>query len=226
MNYTEFIANIRSYTEIGATVFDSTVLGNFILIGENRIMRDVDLDVFKTYDVATISTTNPKVATPTGFLFPRYLQFITTAGVRTYLQQRDVSFVMEYTPNASTSSATPKYYALWDSTTLYIAPALTGSLNYQLELGFFKRTTQLSAANPNTWLSDNAPEVLTYAVLAEAYTFTKGPPDMLQQVQARYVDAVQKLATEQQGRSRRDEFQDGMLRVPLVSNPPPYARGV
>ena len=108
-----------------------------------------------------------------------------------------------------------------------LAPeTLTGSLNYQLELAYFRRPTQLSAANPTTWLSENAPEVLTYAVLVEACLFTKGPQDMVGQFQQRYNDAVAKLAAEQQGRGRRDEYRDGMLRVPLVSNPPPYARGV
>ena len=226
MNYTQFTDNIKSYMEIDANVFTSTVLGNFILVSENRIMRDVDLDAFKEYDVATIGTTNPKVQTPSGFLFPRYLQYIPTNGNRVMLEQRDISFMTEYVANTATSSATPKYYAMWDQTTLYIAPALTGSLNYQLELAYFRRPTQLSAANPNTWLSDNAPEVLTYAVLVEAYLFTKGPQDMVGQFQQRYNDAVAKLAAEQQGRGRRDEYRDGMLRVPLVSNPPPYARGV
>ncbi len=77
-----------------------------------------------------------------------------------------------------------------------------------------------------SFLGDNAPEVLTYAVLVEAYLFTKGPQEMIGQFQQRYNDAVAKLAAEQQGRGRRDEYRDGMLRVPLVSNPPPYARGV
>jgi hypothetical protein len=63
-------------------------------------------------------------------------------------------------------------------------------------------------------------------VLVEAYLFTKGPQEMIGQFQQRYNDAVAKLAAEQQGRGRRDEYRDGMLRVPLVSNPPPYARGV
>jgi hypothetical protein len=225
MNYTEFTDNIKSYMEIDATVFTPTVLGNFILVAENRVMRDVDLDAFKEYDVATIGTTQPKIAVPSGFLFARYLQYIPTSGDRVFLEQRDISFMTEYTANTSTNSALPKYYGLWDQSTLYIAPALTGSLNYQLELAYFRRTDQLSAANPNTWLSDNAPEVLTYAVLVEAYLFTKGPLDVLGQFQQRYMDSVQKLAMEQQGRGRRDEYRDGMLRVPLISNPPPYARG-
>ena len=225
MNYTEFTDNIKSYMEIDANVFTPTVLGNLILIGENRIMRDVDLDIFKEYDTATISTTNPKIQVPGGFLFARYLQYIPTSGDKVFLEQRDISFMTEYTANVSTSSATPKYYGLWDQSTLYIAPALTGSLNYQLELAYFRRTTQLSAANPNTWLSDNAPEVLTYAVLVEAYMFTKGPVDLLGQFQQRYTDTVSKLAAEQQGRGRRDEYRDGMLSVPLVSNHPPYSRG-
>ena len=95
MNYTEFTNNIKSYMEIDATVFTPTVLGNFILVSENRIMRDVDLDAFKEYDIATISTTQPKIGVPAGFLFARYLQYIPTNGNRVFLQQRDISFMTE-----------------------------------------------------------------------------------------------------------------------------------
>ena len=168
MNYTEFTDNIKSYMEIDATVFTPTVLGNFILVAENRVMRDVDLDAFKEYDVATIGTTQPKIAVPSGFLFARYLQYIPTSGNRVFLEQRDISFMTEYTANTATNSATPRYYALWDQSTLYIAPALTGSLNYQLELAYFRRTTQLSVANPNTWLRPGWPALNGWTGLARA----------------------------------------------------------
>mgnify|MGYP001468573884 CR=1 FL=1 len=74
--------------------------------------------------------------------------------------------------------------------------------------------------NTTTWMSTNAPEALLYAVLIQAYSYTKGPPDMLQYFEKSYMQAIQGLGTEQQGRRRRDEYEDGTLRIPLKSESP------
>ena len=43
---------------------------------------------------------------------------------------------------------------------------------------------------------------------------------MLQYYQQQFNDALQTYAIEQQGRRRRDEFQDGVIRTPLKSPSP------
>ena len=45
----------------------------------------------------------------------------------------------------------------------------------------------------------------------------KGPTDMIQYYQGTYKEALQTYAIEQQGRRRRDEYQDGVIRTPLKS---------
>jgi len=71
-----------------------------------------------------------------------------------------------------------------------------------------------------TWISKNAPEALLYACLIQAYSYTKGPLEMLQYFTQSYQQAIQGLGLEQQGRRRRDEYRDGMIRLPVRSESP------
>jgi len=56
--------------------------------------------------------------------------------------------------------------------------------------------------------------------LIQAYSYTKGPDNMLQYFTNSYRQAIQGLGIEQQGRRRRDEYRDGMIRLPLKSESP------
>jgi hypothetical protein len=50
--------------------------------------------------------------------------------------------------------------------------------------------------------------------------YLKGPYDLLAQYDKSYQQALERLQIEQQGRRRRDEYQDGVVRVPLQSQNP------
>ena len=47
MTYDELVTNIRNYTEVDSNVFTDAVINTFITMAENRILRDIDLDVFR-----------------------------------------------------------------------------------------------------------------------------------------------------------------------------------
>ena len=87
-----------------------------------------------------------------------------------------------------------------------------------------KLPTRLSSSNANTWLSDNAPALLLYGCLVEAFKFLKGPADMLQVYTQSYEMALQEVAAQQMGRGRRDEHQSGVIRVPRPSFLPGYSK--
>lgn len=217
MNYSELVANIRNYTEVDSNVLSDSVINTFITLSENRVMREIDLDVFKEYVTGNFTTSNSFLELPTDFLFARYVQIIAANNTRTYLEPRDMTFINEYIPDR-TSTGTPKYYAMFDQNTMLVAPSPSTNLN--VELGYFRRVAQLSSANTSTWLSTNAPEVLLYACLVEAYSYLKGPADLLGYFENSYKRAIQGLGIEQQGRTRRDEFRDGMIRIKLKSESP------
>jgi hypothetical protein len=223
--YAEVVEQIRSYTETSSDVLTTTIVNDFINQAELRIFREVDLDVFRAYQFTTLTQGNEFVtlpgATPTTMAFVRTASIYPTAGtdanIRTYLLQKDISYMTEYWPNR-TSQGKPRYYAMWDQNTIYLAP--TPDSAYKIELALNRNETGLSTTNTTTWVSQNAPQVLLYACLIEAFKYLKGPYDLLAQYEKSYQEAVQRLAIEQQGRRRRDEYQDGVIRLPLPSQNP------
>ena len=216
MTYDELVTNIRNYTEVDANVFTSSVINTFITFAENRILRDIDLDVFKLEATANMTSGNKFLTAPSDILTHRYLM-VTSGTDQIFLDFRDTSFMKEYWPNGATTGV-PKYYSVWDQNTFYIAP--TPSASFAVEMGYIYRPEQLSSTNTTTWISTNAPEALFYACLIQAYSYTKGPPDMMATFDASYKQALQGLGIEQQGRRRRDEYRDGMVRVQLKSETP------
>ena len=220
--YSELVTQIRDYTETTSDVLSDTIVNDFIEHAEKRIFRDVDLDIFRSYQFATLTVGNPFVSLPgantDNIAFVRSAQIYTSASpTRDYLEQKDISFMNEYWPNRDTTGK-PKYYANWDQDTLYLAP--TPNSAYNIELALNKQPTGLSSSNTTTWVSTNAPKVILYATLCEAFRFLKGPDNMLQYYEQGYQQALQGLQIEQNGRRRRDEYYDGVLRLPLDSKQP------
>jgi hypothetical protein len=224
--YAELTQQILDYTETSTDVLTSTRTDDFIEHTENRILRDVDLDAFKSHQYSTLTADNPFLSLPGGSApTPTSLATIRTVHIwpasgtatRTFLEQRDVSFMNEYWP-VRTSTGTPKYWAWWDENTIYLAP--TPDAAYNIELGIIRLPTRLSSSNTTSWLGNNAPVALLYGCLAEAFKFLKGPAEMLQLYEQSYQRAIQELMIEQQGRHRRDEYMHGALRTPLQSHNP------
>jgi len=120
--------------------------------------------------------------------------------------------------NTSAGAATPKYYAMWDQDTHYLAPTPNAALTVQLAYTY--KPPGLTSSNTSTWLSQNAPNVLLYGCILEALGYLKGPADMIQYYDKMYNQSVQALATYEMGRDRRDEFRDGVIRIPLESRNP------
>ena len=216
MNYSELVQTIRRYTDVDSNVFSDSVIDTFITMAENRILRDIDLDYFKKESTGALTSGNKFLGAPSDILTHRYLM-VTVSGDQVFLDFRDTSFMKEYWPDG-TDTGIPKYYSVWDQDTFYIAP--TPGSNYPVEIGYIYRPAQLSTLNPTTWISNNAPEALLYACLIQAYSYTKGPPDMLNYFNQSYQQAIQGLGIEQQGRRRRDEYRDGMIRLPVKSESP------
>ena len=224
--YAELTQQILDYTEVSTDVLTSTRTDDFIEHTENRILREIDIDAFKSHQYSTLTTSNPFLSLPGGSTpDPTSLATIRSVHIwpasgtatRTFLEQRDISFMNEYWP-VRTTTGTPKYWAWWDENSIYIAP--TPDAAYNIEVGITRLPTRLSSSNTTSWLGNNAPVALLYGCLAEAFKFLKGPAEMLQLYEQSYQRAIKELAVEQQGRHRRDEYMHGALRLPLQSQNP------
>jgi hypothetical protein len=217
MNYSELLTNVRNYTEVGSEVLSDSIIDVFIVNVENKIQRELDLDAFRKFQFSSFTIGSPFITMPDDFAFERGVQIKDQiTGDRTWLEQRDTTFIDEYNKDRS-DTGTPKYYANWDQNTMIFAP--TPDLAYEIELWYNKTPDHLSSSQTTTWLSTNAPEVLIYGTTAEAFSYLKNPP-YVQLYEQKYAQAVQNLAQTQMGRKRRDEYADGVLRIPLRSVDP------
>ena len=127
----------------------------------------------------------------------------------------------EYYDTPSTANGLPKYYANWDANFWVVAP--TPDATYEITLAYVKQPTSLtdaSVSGSGTYISNKYQDLLLYAAFVEAYGYLKGPADMLQYYEQSFQRAIQSYAVEQQGRRRRDEYNDGVIRTPLKSESP------
>jgi len=220
--------DIRNYTEVGSTVFSDSVLSKFIINAENKIYRSFDADLERFYYTSNMIIGNRYVSIPADLRVIRYIQLTDDSGNQTFLEQRDPSFMAEYyaTPSSSSTSI-PKYYANWDENYWVVAP--TPDTAYAITMAFNKEPASLTsttlpagtpAATNGTYVSNKYQDLLLYACLVNAYGYLKGPMDMIQLYQGQYKEALETYATEQMGRRRRNEYQDGVIRLPIKSESP------
>ena len=214
--------DIRNYTEVGSTVFSDSVLSPLIINAENRIYRAFDADLERHYATSTMIIGNRYVSIPSYLRVIRYIQLTNDDGDQVYLEQRDPSFMAEYyaTPSSSSTSI-PKYYANWDEEYWVVSP--TPDTAYAITLAYNKEPVSLtdsSVSSTGTYISNKYQDLLLYACLVNAYGYLKGPMDLLQHYQGLYKEALETYATEQLGRRRRNEYQDGVIRLPIKSESP------
>ena len=220
--YANLKTDLRSYTEVDDTVLTSAICTTITKNAENRIYREADNDDNRFYATSNLTIGNRYVTIPTDLRIIRYAQLTNdnvSPNVHVYLERKDTSFMTEYYDTPSTSSGLPKYYANWDALYWLVAP--TPDRAYEITLAYIKQPDSITASDSTTtYLSNKYQDLLLYASLLEAYGYLKGPQNLVQYYQQSYQQALQSYAIEQQGRRRRDEYMDGVIRTPLKSPPP------
>jgi len=219
MNYGELQTQIRNYTEVDSNGLTDSTLDQITKNTENRIYRELQIDAFRAYATAAMTSGNRYVSTPTNLRNIRYVQITDSSNEQTFLEQKDTSFMAEYDPTPSTSYGTPKYYANWDNDTWVVAP--TPADNFNVTIAYYVQpATITSTTSATSYVSTFAEDMLLYGCLAETYKYLKGPADMIQLYEQSYQTAKQSFGVEQTGRRRRDEYTDGVVRVALPSVDP------
>ena len=213
---------IRDYTEVDDTVLSDSILERIILNAESRIFRTVDSDDTKFYATSETTIGNRYITVPTGTRIIRYVQITNdSTSDQEFLKHVDSSFIATSHPDPDNASdrGRPKYFANWDNDNWVVAP--TPDAAYALTMAYIKQPTTITTSNSTTTeLSTKQPDLLLYACLVETFKFLKGPDNMIQLYEASYQEAIQTFAAEQQGRRRRDEYRDGVPRLPLNSPTP------
>jgi hypothetical protein len=181
--YDQLKQAIQDYTENSETTFVAN-LPLFIRASEERILKNVQLDLFRRNQTAHLTKANPYLNCPSDFLAPFSLSYILS-GSKEFIEFKDVSFVQTYSPNA----------------------------NLDVELHYLYRPTSITAGagSGTTWISLNGELALLYGSLVEAYIFMKGEADVMQQYNQRFEEAMIGLKMLGEAKETTQEYRVGKV---------------
>jgi hypothetical protein len=203
---------IQDYTDNTETTFVNN-LTRFILNAEERILKEVQLDVFRQNSQGTTTASQKFLSKPSDFLAPFSLSVISDSK-NEFLLYKHVTFLQDFTPNPATTGV-PLYYGDWNDTTFLLAPTPNAALT--MELHYFFRPTSITATSDGTsWLGDNAELALLYGSLVEAYTFMKGEQDLLTLYNNRYMESLQGLKNLGEAQQTQEEYRFDRVRRELA----------
>jgi len=218
ISYSDFLTQVRNYTEVDSNVLTDSLLDQFIRNIELDIAGKVDYDDLRKYSTANLVSGQRYVSRPGDEIIIRSLQVFNStdaSGTRSFLDKRDTSFITEY--NGSGETGLPKYYANWNENVFLVAP--TPDQNYLVQLNYIIDPPHFTSTN-NTFIAQYQDALLLYGVLVESFSYLKGPMDMYNLYKSKYDESIQAFALQQMGRRRRDEYDDGVPRIKVPSPSP------
>ena len=215
ITYSNFLTEVRNYTEVSSTVLTDAIIADFIRNVELDVAGRVDYDDLRKYSTSTFTKDKRYVSMPADCMVIRSLEHIASNGDRTFLEKRDSSFISEY--NNEGTTGTPKYWGNWDDFAVLVAPipsaADTVQINFIIDPPHFSSSLQ-------TFLAKYQESMLLHGVLAEAFRFLKGPDNLYNLYNTKYNEEVQNFALQQMGSRRRAEYDEGVPRIKIPSPSP------
>lgn len=167
--YTQLVQDLQDWIEDDDTEFVAAI-PRIINLGELRVLKDLDLGIFKEDQTA------PTVASQEFVTYPATtLQLVAwkslyydNAGERVWLELRGSDYVRDYQVPSSTGA--PKYYA--EENGQWLLAPIPDAI-YTINGRALVRPTPLSAINDTNWVGDTVDELLFKACLSESEQFLK-----------------------------------------------------
>ena len=179
LNFTTLQSNLVAYLERGG-VLDTTVnamLPTLINQAERRISRELKVLGFINSVQSNMTAGVWTIAKPDRWRQTVSINFgngLGSTGVAntlwTPLYARALEYVRNYNQDV-TLLAAPKFYADYTYTNWAIGP--TPDQAYPFEVVYYEMPALLDATNGTNWITQYAPELLTYAALLECEPFLK-----------------------------------------------------
>jgi len=207
--YDQLKTAIQDYTENDESSF-VTNLPLFIRVAEERILKNVQLSMFRKNATASTTASNKYLACPGDFLAPFSLSLAGSDGDKFFIDFKDPSFLQTYTPD-STTTGSPRYYAVFDVDNFILAP--TPNTTFTAELHYFYRPASLTAGSGSgtTWLSENAEMAMLYGSLIEAYIYMKGEQDVMAMYNKRFEESLIGIKMLGEAKETTDEYRTGKV---------------
>jgi len=207
--YDQMKTAIQDYTQNSEASF-VTNLPIFIRSSEERILKMVQLSLFRKNSAGNMTSADEYVAMPDDFLSPFSLSYTDADSDKNFLDFKSVNFIQAFNPNAATTGG-PRFYAVFDVNNFIIGP--TPDSSYAVELHYYYRPDSLTAGadEGTTWLSINAELALLYGCLIEAYIYMKGEPTLMQEYEKRFAESLVALKQYGEAKEVTDDYRTGMV---------------
>lgn len=170
--------SIANYSELKTAVSNwinrsdlSSYVADLVMLGERRIYRELRIRAMETALSSTIS--NGVITVPSTYVQLKSARIDGTPV--TPLTRTSVDHVYHQYPTRS-SQGTPKLIAREGSNFIF-GPYPDSA--YTVKGIYYARLTALSDSNTTNWFTDNAPDLLLWAALAETEAFLKNDPRIL-----------------------------------------------
>ena len=141
MNYETLYNSIQAYAENTEQLFVANI-PVFVQEAEDRIYNSVQIPALRKNVTGVLTSGNQYVSLPNDYLASFSLAVIDSSGNYTYLLNKDVNYMREAYPNATTLTGLPKYYSTFgpqygnvNELSYIVAP--TPDQSYNIELHYF-----------------------------------------------------------------------------------------
>jgi hypothetical protein len=208
MNYTELKTNIEDICE---TSFTDAQLAMFTEQAEQKIYNTVQIPALRRNVTSSFTSGNQYLATPSDFLYVYSVAVVDGSGDYHFLLNKDVNFIREAYPSSS-GTGLPKHYANFDDDFFIVGPTPDSTYTVELHYGYYPESIVTAGT---TWLGDEFDSALLNGALVEAIRFMKGEPDIIQNYEKLYVQAIGLLKMLGDGKLREDTYRSGQYRMPV-----------
>jgi hypothetical protein len=208
MNYTSLVSQIQNFMEDDSTELSNSI-PNIIIQAESMIFQRLpSLPCFRQITTGTlvVGTSDYTVANARMI---RQLSVTDSSSNLIFLDHRVDSYLRDMHPNSSTTGQ-PTMYSTKSAGTSGIVVTLgpTPSATLAFQVDFSAPETGLSTTNANSWIGDNAENVLLAASLYETSAFLKSA-ETLNLYKAQFDEAIA-LFQQEMGRNYTAEYNAGI----------------
>jgi hypothetical protein len=217
MTYTELVQFVSDICE---NTFPTDDMNLFIRQTEQKIYNTVQLAFLRKNVTGNILANNKYLSAPEDFLSVYSIAVFPLTGpnanVYTFLLNKDVNFIREAYPSA-TSTGQPVHYAIFGPnsvavTELSFIMGPTPDVAYGAELHYYYYPESIVTSG-TTWLGDNFDSALLNGTLIEAIRYMKGEADMVKMYNDMYLQSIALLKNLGDGKQRMDAYRDGQVRI-------------
>jgi hypothetical protein len=147
-------------------------LPRIISLGETRVIRDLNLNIFDVYDDGLLLELGDNIiAKPSEMVALRSMRGVITATGATFdIEMRSLDYVKAFAPDPAVTGR-PRYVADLDE--LQWCVGTIADDDYTIEALYIQRPDGLTADNQNTWLGDRVGDLIFVACLMEADHYIK-----------------------------------------------------